>query len=191
MVRRFVLLAIGKLGSDAAFAIPTLVEALEDSHDANRIAGEVFTSIADTLGDEAKRESYYRLAVNYLGRANDIYDKGWKAQFYEGYARYRLGETGPVQTPHLDAFAAESLVMTRAFPESLPTLPTRRALYTGQRVYPFHNGDFHFKGDFVGAPGWGPIPEEQPTLAEMFRDAGCPGACPRSGRAVRVREHRL
>jgi arylsulfatase A-like enzyme len=39
-------------------------------------------------------------------------------------------------------------------------------------VYPFHNGDFHLKGDFVGAPGWGPIPEEQPTLAEMLREAG-------------------
>jgi arylsulfatase A-like enzyme len=61
--------------------------------------------------------------------------------------------------------------MTRAFPESLPTLPARRALYTGRRVYPFHNGDFRLKGDFVGAPGWGPIPEEQPTLAELLSEA--------------------
>jgi arylsulfatase A-like enzyme len=75
---------------------------------------------------------------------------------------------GKVQTPNFDRFAEESLVMTRAFPESLPTLPTRRALYTGRRVYPFHNGDFRLKGDFVGAPGWGPIPEEQPTLAELL-----------------------
>ncbi|HUT34245.1 MAG TPA: sulfatase [Planctomycetota bacterium] len=79
---------------------------------------------------------------------------------------------GKVHTPHFDAFAEQSLVMTRAFPESLPTLPTRRALYTGRRVYPFHNADFRLKGDFVGAPGWGPIPEEQPTLAEMLRDGG-------------------
>ncbi|MCK5328015.1 MAG: sulfatase, partial [Candidatus Latescibacteria bacterium] len=79
---------------------------------------------------------------------------------------------GKVRTPHFDAFARESLVMTRAFPESLPTLPARRAIYTGQRVYPFHNGDFRLKGDFVGAPGWGPIPEEQSTLSEMLSDAG-------------------
>jgi len=83
---------------------------------------------------------------------------------------------GKVHTPHFDAFAGESLVMTRAFPESLPTLPARRALYTGQRVYPFHDGDFrHIKGDFVGgigAAGWGPIPEEQSTLAEILRKAG-------------------
>lgn len=79
---------------------------------------------------------------------------------------------GKVHTPHFDAFARESLIMTKAYPESLPTLPARRALYTGQRVYPFHNGDFRLKGDFWGAAGWGPIPEEQPTLAEMLREAG-------------------
>jgi len=62
---------------------------------------------------------------------------------------------GKVQTPHLDSFAKESLLMTRAYPESLPTLPARRALYTGKRVYPFHNADFRLKGDFVGAPGLG------------------------------------
>lgn len=79
---------------------------------------------------------------------------------------------GRVQTPHFDAFAKESLVMTRAYPEALPTLPARRALYTGRRVYPFHHADFRLKGDFVGAPGWGPIPEDQDTLAELMREAG-------------------
>lgn len=79
---------------------------------------------------------------------------------------------GKVHTPHFSAFAEEALVMTRAFPESLPTLPTRRALYTGRRVYPFDAGDFRLKGDFVGAPGWGPIPEDQPTLAEMLKEKG-------------------
>ena len=79
---------------------------------------------------------------------------------------------GKVHTPRFDEFAAQSLVLTRAFPESLPTLPTRRAIYTGRRVYPFHNADFRLKGDFVGAPGWGPIPEDQPTLAERLKEAG-------------------
>ena len=79
---------------------------------------------------------------------------------------------GQVDTPHLDALAAESLMMTRAYPESLPTLPARRALYTGRRVYPFWHGDFRLRGDFVGAPGWGPIPEDQATLAELLHDAG-------------------
>jgi len=77
-----------------------------------------------------------------------------------------------VATPNLDALAAESLVLDGAYPESLPTLPTRRALYTGRRVYPFDKGDFRLKGDFVGAPGWGPIPEDQDTLAELLKAAG-------------------
>ena len=79
---------------------------------------------------------------------------------------------GKVYTPHFDAFARESVVFTKAYPESLPTLQARRAIYTGNRVYPFHDADFRLKGDFVGAPGWGPIPENQPTLAEMLREAG-------------------
>ena len=79
---------------------------------------------------------------------------------------------GKVKTPHLDALANESLMMTRVFPESLPTLQVRRALYTGQRVYPFVNADFHLKGGFFGATGWGPIPEEQDTMAELLQENG-------------------
>ena len=79
---------------------------------------------------------------------------------------------GKIHVPNFERFAEESLVMTRVFPESFPTLQTRRALYTGRRVYPFHNSDFHLKGDIFNNPGWGPIPEEQPTLAEMLSEAG-------------------
>ncbi len=80
----------------------------------------------------------------------------------------------PIATPHLDAFARESVRFDRAYPEALPTLCARRTIYTGRRTYPFHNGDFrHIKGDFVGiAPGWGPIPESQATLAEMYEADG-------------------
>jgi len=77
-----------------------------------------------------------------------------------------------VATPQMDRFAAESTRMDRAYPESLPTLPARRAIYTGQGVYPFSEGDFNLKGDFRGAPGWGPIPEDQPTMAEILGERG-------------------
>jgi len=76
-----------------------------------------------------------------------------------------------ISTPHLDAFARESVRFTRAYPESLPTLPFRRAVHTGLRTYPFH-GHRNLKGDFTGAPGWGPIPEDQDTVAERLREAG-------------------
>jgi arylsulfatase A-like enzyme len=76
-----------------------------------------------------------------------------------------------IHTPHLDALAAQSAVFTRCYPESLPTLPVRRALHTGRRVYPFRDHWLQ-KGDFVGAPGWGPIPEEQETVAELLQGRG-------------------
>ena len=75
------------------------------------------------------------------------------------------------KTPNLDRLAGQSLRFRRALPESLPTLPARRALYTGQRVWPFHHHR-SLKGDFVGAPGWGPILEEQDTVAEQLNRAG-------------------
>jgi arylsulfatase A-like enzyme len=76
-----------------------------------------------------------------------------------------------IHTPHLDAFAQESVRFTRAYPESLPTLPMRRGMHTGLRTYPYH-GHHDYKGDFSGAPGWGPIPESQDTIAEMLGAAG-------------------
>jgi len=76
-----------------------------------------------------------------------------------------------IQTPNFDSFAAQSVLFTGAYPESLPTLPFRRGLYTGARVFPF--ADHHaFKGDFVGAPGWGPMREERHTLSEILAAAG-------------------
>ncbi len=76
---------------------------------------------------------------------------------------------GRIDTPHFEAFSRESLIMTRAFPESLPGLPARRAIYTGKRAYPFHPGGMPPKNC---SPGWGPIPENQATLAEILSEAG-------------------
>ena len=61
-------------------------------------------------------------------------------------------EWASISTPHLDAFARESVRFDRAYPEALPTLCARRTIYTGLRTYPFHNGDFRFSGDqlFLG-----------------------------------------
>ena len=74
-------------------------------------------------------------------------------------------------TPNLDRLAADSLRFRWAAPESLPTLPMRRAVHTGQRVWPYWTHGY-FKGDFVGAPGWGPMDEDQDTVAELLKEAG-------------------
>jgi arylsulfatase A-like enzyme len=41
---------------------------------------------------------------------------------------------GAISTPNLDAFAAEAVTFTRAYPEALPTLCARRSIYTGLRT---------------------------------------------------------
>ena len=76
-----------------------------------------------------------------------------------------------ISTPNLDALAAESALFTRAYPESLPTLPVRRALQTGRRVYPFRDHAAQ-KGDFKGSPGWGPVDEDLDTMAELLHARG-------------------
>ncbi len=66
-----------------------------------------------------------------------------------------------IATPDPDAFARQRVRITRADPESLPTLPARRALHSGARTNRLHDGDSRLKGGFIATPGSGPIPEEQ------------------------------
>jgi arylsulfatase A-like enzyme len=72
-----------------------------------------------------------------------------------------------IKTPTLDALAEESIVFTRAFPESIPTIPMRRTLHTGLRTWPFREW---IPENGVGIPfrGWQRIPEEQVTLSETL-----------------------
>ncbi|MDQ5817433.1 MAG: sulfatase [Actinomycetota bacterium] len=67
-----------------------------------------------------------------------------------------------IQTPSLDALARESLRFTRAYPDTMPTIPTRRAIHTGMRTFPVNAPDW----------GWRPIPAGQATLAEILKDKG-------------------
>lgn len=81
-----------------------------------------------------------------------------------------------IKTPNLDEFAKESVKFTRMYPDSLPTLPARKAIYTGKRVFPFNDdkrgetksGRGDFIGDALGAPGWSAISDSNDTLAERF-----------------------
>ncbi len=81
-----------------------------------------------------------------------------------------------IKTPNLDQFAKESVRFTRMYPESLPTLPARKSIYTGKRIFPFNDdkkgitktGKGDFIADALGAPGWSSISDSQDTLAERF-----------------------
>ncbi|MDP8949323.1 MAG: sulfatase, partial [Actinomycetota bacterium] len=76
-----------------------------------------------------------------------------------------------IKTPSLDALSRESLRFTRAYPESIPTLPARRAIHTGLRTWPFRNWDPPEGETFMPA-GWQRIPEEQTTLSEILLAEG-------------------
>ncbi len=59
-----------------------------------------------------------------------------------------------VSTPNLDKLAAKSTVFTNSMCSSFPTLPNRIDIFTGKVGFP------HF--------GWGPMPLNLPTLAEIL-----------------------
>jgi arylsulfatase A-like enzyme len=74
---------------------------------------------------------------------------------------------GWIKTPSLDALANESLRFTQAYPESIPTIPARRAIHTGLRTWPFRNWNPPEGETFMPA-GWQHIPEDQTTLSEVL-----------------------
>jgi len=76
-----------------------------------------------------------------------------------------------IKTPCLDRFSGESIRFTRAHPESLPTIPVRRAVHTGRRAYPFR--DYRpVAWDNVYISGWQPMSPEEGTVAEALAQKG-------------------
>ena len=61
-------------------------------------------------------------------------------------------------TPELDALAKESFVFDRAYISSFPTVPNREDIFTGKYGFPHH--------------GWGPLPSDAVTMAEIFTERG-------------------
>ena len=76
-----------------------------------------------------------------------------------------------IQTPNLDALAKEGVLFERCFPESLPTIPARRAMLTGNRVFPFRGWGTK-PGDQVATPGWEPLGDTDIILSEIFFEEG-------------------
>jgi arylsulfatase A-like enzyme len=76
------------------------------------------------------------------------------------------------QTPNLDAFARQSLRFTRAHPESMPTVPARRAMMTGKRSFPFRHWHSWADRGLSGGPGAQPIEASETTFHEVFARHG-------------------
>jgi arylsulfatase A-like enzyme len=75
-----------------------------------------------------------------------------------------------IRTPNLDALAGESLRFTRVFPEAMPTVPARRSILTGRRVYPFRGWE-PWEG-LAKRAGWTPILPGTPTLPTLLCERG-------------------
>jgi arylsulfatase A-like enzyme len=67
-----------------------------------------------------------------------------------------------VKTPNIDALAGQGVRFSRFFPEAMPTVPARRAIMTGRRIFPFRG--WERTPDLGRGPGSAPIDD----LDQMF-----------------------
>ncbi len=77
-----------------------------------------------------------------------------------------------IHTPHLDRLAAQGVVFEDFYAEALPTIPARKAYFTGRPLFPFWERR-PYKGDHLSRqPGWHPLFEHEITLPELLAPAG-------------------
>ncbi|MHA2295675.1 MAG: sulfatase [Candidatus Hodarchaeales archaeon] len=83
-----------------------------------------------------------------------------------------------IHTPNFDKFANDCIVFDKAYPESLPTIPARRSIYTGIRtIHYFTKPPVNYRTDdlvvLLGRiPGWYPIPHDQKNISEYMNRLG-------------------
>jgi len=78
---------------------------------------------------------------------------------------------GRALTPHIDALAEAGQRFTRFYPEAMATVPARRSILTGRRVWPFRH--WHQWPGLRDTPGWQPIADpRESTFTSALRRAG-------------------
>ncbi len=78
-----------------------------------------------------------------------------------------------VKTPNIDRLASEGVNFTNTYAEGLPTIPLRRAVYTGRDTLPFEPVPMgkRFPGRGPNpAPGWGPLHRKDVTFADTLAE---------------------
>ena len=75
-----------------------------------------------------------------------------------------------VRTPAIDGLARESLRFSRYRPEVFPTIPARRSIMTGRRVYPFRG--WRPEPGLPQEPGWESIDRRIPVFTDVLGNAG-------------------
>jgi arylsulfatase A-like enzyme len=76
-----------------------------------------------------------------------------------------------VATPHLDALRRDGVSFSAIYGEAEPTIPVRRALWTGLRSFPWRF-DYDTRGLWPNPRGWHKIPPEHTTLSELLLSQG-------------------
>ncbi|MEA2363547.1 MAG: hypothetical protein QOD71_2692 [Thermoleophilaceae bacterium] len=74
------------------------------------------------------------------------------------------------RTPTWDKATGEALRFTRAFPEAMPTIPARRSVMSGKRIFPYR-GWHPYKG-LPPQPGWEPVGSDGKMWTEVLQDKG-------------------
>ena len=74
------------------------------------------------------------------------------------------------RTPNIDALARDGLSFTRFYPEAMPTVPARRSILTGRRVFPFRG--WHPYRGLLAEPGWAPIADVRTAFTSVLRRSG-------------------
>src|SRR5579863_7813584 len=75
-----------------------------------------------------------------------------------------------IHTPNVDRLLAKAAVFQDCYPEVLPTLPCRRSIYTGRRIFP--SDLIEQPDDQVRIRGWHQMYAEDVTLSETLRKSG-------------------
>ncbi|HLM08569.1 MAG TPA: sulfatase [Thermoleophilaceae bacterium] len=74
------------------------------------------------------------------------------------------------ETPNIDELINQGVRFTRFFPEAMPTVPARRTIMTGRRVFPFRG--WERAPDLGRGPGAAPIEDVRTTFTSALSRAG-------------------
>jgi len=77
---------------------------------------------------------------------------------------------GHAHTPNIDSLAARGVRFTRFYPEAMATVPARRSILTGRRVWPFRG--WHRYPTLRHTPGWQPIDDPATTFTSALSRSG-------------------
>lgn len=74
------------------------------------------------------------------------------------------------KTPNMDALAREGISFPRTFPEAMPTVPARKSIFSGERLFPFRNWR-DYEG-LIESPGWEPLDSVPDSFTSALKRAG-------------------